>query len=162
MARGHVAIVIPPASRCFAGSGLHRDTGVARIRGSGVGRGGARAVFAFPVQFSGIRLGALNLYRDTSGVLGASNLTEALAFVDAAFSVFVESQTPAPPGQLQIQVSDLLSVHSKVHQATGMIAVQMRVSLADALLLLRARAYADERSIDDVAQDFVTRVTRFD
>jgi hypothetical protein len=43
-----------------------------------------------------------------------------------------------------------------------MISVQLGVSLADALVRLRARAYADDRLINDVADDVVARRMRFD
>lgn len=49
-----------------------------------------------------------------------------------------------------------------VHQATGMVSVQLDVSMEIALLRLRAHAYASERALGDVAQDVVARRLRFD
>jgi AmiR/NasT family two-component response regulator len=40
-----------------------------------------------------------------------------------------------------------------VHQATGVVSVRAGVSLAQALALLRARAYAEDRPIGDLARD---------
>jgi hypothetical protein len=40
-----------------------------------------------------------------------------------------------------------------VHQATGVVSVQAAVSLAEALVMLRARAYAEQRPIGALARD---------
>lgn len=50
--------------------------------------------------------------------------------------------------------------HAVVHQATGMVSVQLSRPLAQALLRLRAHAYSSGRSITDVAQDVVDRRLR--
>jgi hypothetical protein len=49
-----------------------------------------------------------------------------------------------------------------VHQATGMVSVQLGVSMEVALLRLRAHAYASGRPLGEVAQDVVARRLRFD
>jgi hypothetical protein len=43
-----------------------------------------------------------------------------------------------------------------------MISVQLGVSPAEALVRLRARAYAEDRLVNDVADDVVARRLRFD
>ncbi|MFJ4629135.1 ANTAR domain-containing protein [Streptomyces sp. NPDC088847] len=49
-----------------------------------------------------------------------------------------------------------------VHQATGMISVQLGVSIQEALLRLRAHAYGSERPLGKVAEDVVARRLRFE
>lgn len=44
-----------------------------------------------------------------------------------------------------------------VHQATGMVAAQLGLAPQDALVLLRAHAYAQDQSLDQIAQDVVQR-----
>jgi hypothetical protein len=51
--------------------------------------------------------------------------------------------------------------HRLVHQATGMIAVQVGVSPSEALMRLRTAAGAARRSLDDVAADVVAGEVRF-
>ena len=51
--------------------------------------------------------------------------------------------------------------HPEVHQATGMIIVQLGVTAAVALIQLRAYAYAHDRRLSDVARDVVARRLRF-
>jgi AmiR/NasT family two-component response regulator len=45
----------------------------------------------------------------------------------------------------------------EVHQATGMILAQMRVTPADALLVLRGHAFASGRTVLEVAADVIDR-----
>jgi len=42
-----------------------------------------------------------------------------------------------------------------VHQAGGMVSVQARVPIADAVVMLRAYAFSEDRSITDVAAEIV-------
>jgi hypothetical protein len=49
-----------------------------------------------------------------------------------------------------------------VHQAVGMLSVQLALPLADALLRLRAYAYQSGRPVNDVSHDIVTRHLRLD
>jgi hypothetical protein len=49
-----------------------------------------------------------------------------------------------------------------VYQAAGMISVQMGVSLEEALVRLRAHAFAVGTPLDNVAGDVVRRLLRFD
>ncbi|WP_299035821.1 GAF domain-containing protein [uncultured Pseudokineococcus sp.] len=116
------------------------------------------AVFAFPLQVGGIRLGVLDLHRDVTGPLAAPDLAEALAFADAATTVLLHLQAHAPAGTAVAVLED----RTEVHQATGMVSAQAGVDLASALLLLRARAFATERPVVDLARDVLSRLVRFD
>jgi hypothetical protein len=49
-----------------------------------------------------------------------------------------------------------------VYQAAGMIAVQLGVSLEEASVRLRARAFASGAELGDVAEEIVSRRLRFD
>ena len=49
------------------------------------------------------------------------------------------------------------AARSQVHQATGMIAAQLRLGTDDAMAVLRAHAFAQEVSINDVAEQLVQR-----
>lgn len=122
---------------------------------------GFRAIFAFPLQVGAIRLGALDLYRDTPGSLSPAELGDAWAFADAATLMLLNLQGD-DTGSTHPALMAAFDDRAQVHQATGMISVQLDVSLADALLRLRAHAYAAERSILDVAADVVCRRMRFD
>jgi hypothetical protein len=51
---------------------------------------------------------------------------------------------------------------AEVYQTQGMIMVQLRVTLDEALLRMRAYAYAQGRPLADVARDVVNRTLHFD
>jgi hypothetical protein len=122
---------------------------------------GIRAVFAFPLRVGGIRLGVLDLYRDHTGELDSADLSEALSFADAATSILVHLQrmsleNPSDPGL------EVIEDRAEVHQATGVISVQLGSDMGEALVRLRARAYASERPILDLARDVLEGSVRFD
>jgi hypothetical protein len=119
---------------------------------------GARALFALPLQVGAVCLGVIDLYRDGPGVLVGDDLAEALAFADAATELLLAEHLPG--GQVSGS-AQLFSHRAVVHQATGMVSAQLGVPMAEAFLRLRARAYAAERSLDDIAAEVVARRLRF-
>ena len=122
---------------------------------------GIAAIFAFPLHVGAIRIGILDLYRDTPGSLDSDTLGEALAYADAAVLILLYLQSQMPPdGGLHPQLADPLENRAEVHQATGLVSVVAAVSLADALLLLRAHAYAGQRPVLQVARDVITGTLR--
>jgi hypothetical protein len=122
---------------------------------------GVHAIFAFPLQVGAIRIGVLDLYRDTPGHLTAVELADAVAFADAATVVLLYLQDhPGPDGE-PTALTGPIDSRAEVHQATGMITVQLGVSLAEALLRLRAHAYDSGQSVTDVAADVVARRLHF-
>lgn len=127
---------------------------------------GLRAVFAFPLQVGAIRLGVLDLYRDTAGELSRPELADALSFADAATQLLLDLQArdTAPGDTARGVPPHLLAVlddRAEVHQATGVVSVLAGLSLAQALALLRARAFAEDRPIGDLARDVLDGVVRY-
>jgi hypothetical protein len=123
---------------------------------------GAEAAFAIPLNVGGIRLGVLDLYRDAPGGLHDGILSDALAFADAATAVLLHLQALSrPSGTLHPQLTGFAADRAEIHQATGMISAQASVTLVDALLLLRARAYSTGRTMLDVSRDVLDRRERF-
>lgn len=130
--------------------------------GPAVLENGIAAIFAFPLQIGAIQLGILDLYRHTPGSLNAVQLADALAYADAAVVILLHLQGEMTPGQgLHPQLSDPLQSRAEIHQATGVIAVQAVVGLTEALLLLRAHAYAAERPILNAAREVLAGTLRF-
>ncbi|HLL68305.1 MAG TPA: ANTAR domain-containing protein [Micromonosporaceae bacterium] len=125
---------------------------------------GARAVFALPLQVGAIRLGALDLYRRQAGPLTAGELDDALAFARTAGMLLLDAAAEAEPAtdELAWQHQDPTAGQAVVHQATGMVLVQLGVSAATAFVRLRAYAYAHDRPLGDVARDVVARRLRFE
>lgn len=123
---------------------------------------GVQAVFAFPLRVGAIHVGVLDLYRDTPGPLAALELADALAFADAATVVVLHLQDHDERGGVSSALTGPIDSQAEVHQATGMITIQLGISLAEALLRLRAHAYARGRTVSAVAADVVNRRLYFD
>lgn len=141
----------------LAATGLSRWPGFAPVALSA----GIAAVFAFPLQVGAIRLGVLDLYRATPGVLDDLQLAEALDHAAAATTILLDLQYETSPTELHPQLAEVADGHREIHQATGMISVQAAVTLAEALLLLRARAYADECPLLGLAKEVLARRVTF-
>jgi GAF domain len=124
--------------------------------------GGARAIFAIPLWLGAIRLGVLYLYRDRTGMLTREQLADAFGIAHLATHLLlgIQAQTTAP--ELGPGLGDAWEDRAVVHQATGMVAIQLGAGLADALAHLRAHAYGNERSLYDVAIEVVERRLRFE
>lgn len=121
---------------------------------------GVAAVFALPVQIGGIRLGVLELHHTEAGALGEVDLTRSLHFLDAAALVLMHGEE-LEPWSVSETAEQMHGVQADVHQATGMVSVQAAVGLVEALLLLRGRAFADGRPLQEVARDVTSRLIRF-
>lgn len=122
---------------------------------------GVAAVFAFPLQVGAIALGALDLSRDAAGPLKEVDVREAMALAGAATALLLHLQLFSAPGDVHVDLADSLVDRAVVHQASGMVSVQIQAGLADALTVLRARAFASGRPIVDVARDVVARTMSF-
>jgi GAF domain-containing protein len=123
--------------------------------------GGVRAVFGFPVRIGAVRLGALDLYRDQPGQLSDDQYADALVMADVVARSMLAVQAGAPAGTLPVEFEDGADFHLVVHQAAGMVSVQLGISVAEALVRLRAHSFATETLLAEVAQDVVDRRLRF-
>jgi hypothetical protein len=120
------------------------------------------AIFAFPLRVGTIRLGILDLYRDAPGHLSILQLADAMAYADAATVLLLYLQDHPGPNGDPTALTGPIDSRAEVHQATGMITIQLGVSLTEALLRLRAHAYASGQTVTDVAAEVVSRRLRFD
>lgn len=152
-AGGHALVADVTASHCLARWPMFAPAAA---------RAGIRAVFALPLQVGAIRVGVMGLYRARPGDLDREQLADAFVLADTACAMLLdsaESDQPRPDRRLPEPAGQQ---HAEVHQATGMIIVQLGVTAAVALLRLRAYAYAHDQRLRDVAADVVARRLRFD
>lgn len=123
---------------------------------SAAAQAGVGAVFAFPLQIGAIRLGTLNLYRESAGELDDDDLADALRYTDAAILLLLLTQDQRTTATGRYPELDALAhAGPELHQATGMIAIQASIALDAALLILRGYAFSIERPIMEVARDVV-------
>ncbi|MGW1712455.1 ANTAR domain-containing protein [Streptomyces sp. NPDC002156] len=127
---------------------------------------GVHGVCCFPLGIGAIRVGVLTVLCDGDRRLSAQQYTDATALTAALTGAFLNGgprggggdvrgfdMSLEPPSGLRRAV---------VHQATGMISVQLGVAMEEALLRLRAHAYGSERPLGEIAADVVARRLRFD
>ena len=108
-------------------------------------------------------------HRRSAGPLAEGGLLDAIGLAGAVTEVLVGRRSAAGDGAgdradgwIRLDGSAPATYRAEVHQATGMISVQLGVPTAEALVRLRAHAYSRDRLIDDVAADVVARRLRFD
>jgi hypothetical protein len=123
---------------------------------------GVLAVFAFPLVMGAISVGALEIHRGREGGLSAAELAEALLFADAALPRVLDLSVPGTIEEAGLPSSGFEYRWAEVHQATGMVSVQLDSDLTAAFLRLRAHAYLTGRRLSQVASDVVERKLRFD
>lgn len=123
---------------------------------------GVLAVFAFPVHLGAIRVGVLVFYRDRAGGLDPDALAYGLVLADLASWMILGVQSGAPPETLHELLSSEPPHWAEVHQATGIVAVQLDVGLDEAFVRLRAHAFANGRPLRAVARDVVAHRLRLE
>ena len=119
---------------------------------------GLRAVFAFPLQIGAARLGVLDLYRDRVGPLTSDELACALTFADVTIHAMLDQQQDVD----ETGTIGAVAHRAELFQAQGMVMVQLGVPIGEAMVRLRAHAYAEDRPLDDVARDVVAGRLRLD
>ena len=122
-----------------------------------------RALFALPLQSGSVNLGVLDLYRLRAGDLSPAQYDDALGAVAVASQMICESNEKLDGDTTTggAWLDDSFSHRAEVHQATGMVLVQLGITAPEALDWLRAHAFAHQRQLIDVARDVVARRLRF-
>jgi hypothetical protein len=118
-----------------------------------------RSVVAFPMTGARGGVGAMVVYLASPvgplefDALDAQSLAFLVAEELAASSLWGQHHRPGPR-----QVGDLPArrVRTAVWHAVGMVTAALGTSRADALALLRARAYGTGRLVDELAEDLVS------
>ena len=123
---------------------------------------GVRGVFGFPLQVGAVRLGALNLYRDRPGRITDEEHADALVLASVAAQAVLVLQANAPAERIAAELEASADFQYVVHQASGMVAAQLAVSVGQGLIRLRANAFGNDRALTDVAEDVISRRLRFD
>lgn len=123
---------------------------------------GVRAIFAFPLRVGSVRLGVLTLYRDRPGVLADDQHADALMMAEVVGQALLLMQAGTPADALGAELETSVDFHHVVHQAAGMVSVQLDVNVAEALTRLRGYAFARDLALATVAADVVARRLRLD
>ena len=114
------------------------------------------SIFAFPLVFGPLEIGAIDLYSTTPGTLTVEQQKQTLAMSGIVSRILLRYAIAGHAAEHTTTFSRRL-----IHQATGMVLAQVGTNPDDAYLIIQARAYADNRPMQDVAEDIIERRIRF-
>ena len=114
---------------------------------------GIRAAFAFPLLLGSSSVGALSFYRTGAGELSPEGVSHARVAADAVAMTLANPGEVVPGGVEQLDPM-------RVHQAAGMVMVQLGVPIDQALLRMRGTAFAEGLTVDELADSIVERRRR--
>ncbi len=121
---------------------------------------GVGAVFSFPMFLGAVTVGVIDLYSRSAAELGSHDVKTAARLtrqvtrraVDVALRSAVDDTPDAPVAP---------AMRREVHQATGIVLVQLDLTATEAFLRLRAHAFATGRAVQAVARDVVSGTLDF-
>ena len=126
-----------------------------------------RGVYAMPVVVAGEYVGALDLFRRQPGELAADHLAGAAVAAELAgvplldlLDADLQAAVADPRSDAWTELNALS--RAEVSQATGMLVAQLEIDPAEALVRLRAHAYATGRTATDIARDILDRRLRLE
>jgi GAF domain-containing protein len=126
------------------------------VFGAGLTMLGVRALFAFPILTGPVLLGVVDLYRRTPGTFDRDATARAFSLARKVAAPAVRAAMRAA-GEGELPEANRDGLRRQVHQAVGMVFIQLDVSTVEALALLRAYAFSTGRPLEDVARDVVER-----
>ncbi|GAB3806201.1 GAF domain-containing protein [Humibacter antri] len=119
---------------------------------------GIGALFTFPLARGAILIGAVIMYRNSPGMFDAAMVARArsLATSVAGSAIRLAALSAAAEGHTKGGlVSDIL--RREVHQATGMVLVQLGSTATEAFSRLQAHAFSSGQTVQQVAREVVER-----
>jgi GAF domain-containing protein len=114
---------------------------------------GMCAVYSFPMQVEGRRIGALNLYRTTPGHLGDDAVTVAQLVGDLATSYILSVDAAERAARLAEQLQHALDSRVVIEQAKGKLSLAWDTGVAEAFERLRRYARGRNRRLRQVAAE---------
>lgn len=123
---------------------------------------GVRGVFAFPVGPGAAQMGVLTVYRQQAGPLQPGQVTDGLVFADAVFVLSLDHRHGISADLDGVIEAAFTARRAEVHQAAGRVAAQQRISVTNALALLRAHAYSSGLPLHRIATDVMAGSLRLE
>lgn len=121
---------------------------------------GIGAVFAYPLSAAGAKVGVLTLYQRAEGALTLDQCDDSIALVEVLTETVLSLQDDAPSGTLAPGLDDAVQYRAEIYQAAGMTAIQLCVPADDALVRIRAHAFANAQTVAETAALIVARRLR--
>jgi hypothetical protein len=123
---------------------------------------GVGAAFAYPLITRGAKIGVITFYQKAEGELTVSQHEDSIALAEIVAETLLRLQNAAPQGTLAASLEGAIAYRAEIYQASGMVAIQLQIPPPEALLRIRAYAFAHNQPVDVVAADIVARRLRLD
>lgn len=126
-----------------------------------VAQEGIGSVFAFPLVVGHLRLGAVDLYSVDPTTLSPQQARQASALAAVVSRLILRRALESASDDEPVAAPIDRYSRRAIHQATGMVIAQLGVSVGDAEMLVRGHAFAESRSMAEVADDILNGRLRF-
>lgn len=127
-----------------------------------VGHLDVRAVFSFPMIMGAAVVGVVDVYCRNPRPVDPHFLSLASLLAGRAASGAVQIALQSAERETSQESSMAPAMRREVHQATGVLISQLRVSATEAFARLRGHAFVTNQSIEEVAHEIVERRLRLD
>jgi GAF domain-containing protein len=127
------------------------------VFGPAVADTSARALFSIPLTLGAVTIGVVDLYRSTPGALAPLEYELARQLAGSAAAPALRTAVRSADKEEAHALREVPEMRREVHQATGMLLVQLETTATDAFMRLRAHAFSSGRPVGDIAHDVVTR-----
>jgi hypothetical protein len=116
---------------------------------------GVQAAFAFPLMSGRVAVGALDVYATAPGEMGRDQLADARVLADLAALAIERGDAAVVGVDLVAEPAEDWAHPAVVHHASGIVSERLDIDVDQALLRLRAVAFAMDRRVADVAREVV-------
>jgi hypothetical protein len=118
------------------------------------------AIFAFPLAFGPLQLGAMDLYSGDARELSSTEERQSGALASVISRLVLDRAIRRADGSDALFAEDQFS-RRLIHQATGMVLAQLGISADDARLLIQGHAFARNRPMREIAEEILDRKLDF-
>lgn len=132
------------------------------VLGAALGELSVGAIFCIPIRMGAVTVGVATLYSDRPRELNQQQQTTALAIASAIASTAVHQAMSSADADLAAETTATPALRREVHQATGMLIVQLTTTATVAYARLQAYAFSHGRTLQAVAHDVVSGSLTFE
>ena len=154
VARSGKLVMIPDVA-----SGGHDDW---PVLGAALSELPVGAIFCVPIQMGAVTVGVATLFCDTPLVLDDQQQATALAIASAIAAGAVQQAMVSAIDDVAVESAAAPAFRREVHQATGIILVQLDTTATIAYARLQAHAFANGITVHAVARDVVSGSLTFE
>jgi transcriptional regulator with GAF, ATPase, and Fis domain len=118
--------------------------------------GGFESAYALPLRLRGTVIGALNLFRSTTGPMPDADVQLAQALADIASIAILQAKAVQDAQQRDDQLQHALDSRVVIEQAKGVLAERAHVDMDTAFNWIRTRARSSNTQLTTIATRIIT------